>query len=75
MWTEELQESFEALKREFVVGKILAHPDPRKEFFLYTDASKERAGAVLAQYHIVEGCNVLRPIAFYSRKFSNRETS
>lgn len=60
IWTAELNTAWETIKSEFVRGKILAHPDAKKKFYLFTDASKLRAGAVLAQEHTLGSKDGLR---------------
>ena len=48
-WTEETQEAFESLKKHVSSTPILAFPDVKETFILYTDASLTAMGAVLAQ--------------------------
>ena len=48
-WTEETQEAFESLKQHLSSTPILAFPDVREPFILYSDASLTAMGAVLAQ--------------------------
>ena len=48
-WTEETQEAFESLNENFSSTPILAFPDVREPFILYTDASLTAMGAVLAR--------------------------
>ena len=48
-WTEETQEAFESLKKHLSSTPILAFPDAREPFILYTDANLTAMGAVLAQ--------------------------
>lgn len=48
-WTKECQDAFDTLKQCMVSQPILRHPDPNKEYFLYTDASNEAMGAILSQ--------------------------
>ena len=49
VWTKERQEAFDELKTRLTQAPILAHPDPSKEYVLYTDASGTCVGAILAQ--------------------------
>ena len=48
-WKETQQESFDILKEKLCTAPILAYPDFKKEFILYTDASGYALGAVLSQ--------------------------
>ena len=65
------QKAISALKDAFVSGPILAQADPTKHFYLQTDASDFAMGAVLMQQDSPTG--KLRPIGFYSRKFTPAE--
>ena len=63
------RKAFEELKKamsNFVVLKLL---DPGKEFILHTDASDFAVGGVLSQKDENE---VVRPLAFYSRKLTGK---
>ena len=48
-WTEETQEAIESLRKNLSSTPILAFPDVREPFILYTDESLTAIGAVLAQ--------------------------
>src|SRR5438046_2705350 len=48
-WKEKQEEAFELLKEKLVTAPILIYPDFRKEFILYTDASKIALEAILHQ--------------------------
>ena len=48
-WDEEMQNSFDQVKRLFCETVILYFPDPKKEYYLETDASNYALGAVLYQ--------------------------
>ena len=48
-WTGETQEAFESLRKHLSSTPILAFPDVKEPFLLYTDASLTALGAVLAQ--------------------------
>ena len=68
-WTPECQQAFESLKQGIASQPTLAPPDYSKPFLLQTDASDRGIGAVLSQT-TDQGDHL---IAFYSRKFLNRE--
>lgn len=59
VWTEEKEESFQALKKALVTAPVLALPDFSKTFELETDASNKGIGTVLMQ----EG----HPVAYLSK--------
>ena len=62
--------TFLTLKSCFAEPAFLAHPNESKPFIVETDASDFALGAILSQY---DDCQVLRPIAFYSRQFTPAE--
>ena len=70
-WTEETQEAFESLKKHLSSTPILAFPDVKEPFILYTDASSTAMGAVLAQ--VQDGKE--RAICYASKAFSKSETN
>src|SRR6266498_2019078 len=49
VWGQEQQQAFERLKQIISTILVLVHLDFKRPFILYTDASKERLGAILAQ--------------------------
>ena len=65
-WTQECEESFQAMKKIIAKETLLAFPDFTKPFHIHTDASKVQLGACSSQ----EG----KPIAFYSRKLLPAQT-
>ena len=67
LWTEEHQEAFDNMKLLIAKETLLTYPDFNKKFEIHTDASKVQLGACISQ----EG----KPIAFYSRKLSDAQTS
>ena len=70
IWNDEMQLAFDDLKQCFTKTPVLMKPDFTKTFVLSTDASDHALGGMLSQYD-PEG--ELRPIAFYSHKFSPAE--
>lgn len=69
-WTEEVQQSFDAVLKAFEQNVVLQHPNYKKKFYVDTDASDAGVGAVLLQKD-AEG--KLRPIFFASRKLTPGE--
>src|SRR6266545_1258226 len=65
MWEQEQQQAFERLKQIISSVPVLVHPDFNRPFVLYTNASKEGLGAILAQ----KGQDKrIHPITFISYK-------
>ena len=65
-WTEDCQKSFDDLRKCLRSENCLMIPDPDKVFVVATDASEAAGGAVLMQ----DCGGKLRPVAFYSRKWT-----
>ena len=65
IWDASCENSFQSIKRAFKDGTMLAHFDPRKQTILETDASDYVTAAILSQY---DDKNILRPVAFMSKK-------
>ena len=74
-WTAVHQTAFDKLKQAMIDATHLSAIDPRQPNQLYTDASKDCLGAMLAQ-QCAHGKykGHLRPIAFMSRKMQSAET-
>lgn len=68
-WGEEEEKAFEELRKCLITPPILAYPDFRKEFLVFTDASNYGIGAVLSQ--VQEGKEVV--IAYASRHLNSAE--
>lgn len=64
-WDQNCENSFNNIKIAFKDGTMLAHFDPQKQTILETDASEYVTAAILSQY---DNNNVLRPVAFMSKK-------
>ena len=47
LWTEKCEESFQELKKRLVLAPVLALPDGKGEFVIYSDASLKGLGCVL----------------------------
>eukprot|EP00970_Alexandrium_tamarense_P007288 scaffold1320_cov130-Alexandrium_tamarense.AAC.2 len=65
-WDEKHQQAFENVKAMIARDVVLAYPNFKEEFVIYTDASKRQLGAVITQNN--------RPIAFFSRKLSEAQS-
>ena len=70
-WTEETQEAFGNLKKHLSSTPILAFPDVKRPFILYTDANLTAMGAVLAQ--VQDGKE--RAFCYPSKAFSKSQTN
>ena len=69
-WTDKCQQAFETLKKAFTSELILMHFDPDRPIIVETDASDYVSGGILSQY---DNENVLRPIAYFSKKHNPAE--
>jgi hypothetical protein len=65
-WESIHQQAFDNVKATIAKELVLAYPDFRKPFEIYTDASTMQLGSVITQGN--------RPIAFFSRKLSVTQT-
>ncbi|CAJ0938188.1 unnamed protein product, partial [Ranitomeya imitator] len=70
-WSSAAVETFQELKRRFSSAPVLCQPDVSLPFQIEVDASEIGAGAVLSQRGA--DCPVMKPCAFFSRKFSPAE--
>src|SRR6266542_4113560 len=64
-WTKEMELAWEELHYQLTQTPVLRHPNFKKPFILYMDASKEGIGAVLCQKD--ENVNADYVIQYYSR--------
>ena len=69
-WTSVEQKAFNDLKSAFVDNNVLIHHDPTKAYSIECDASDFALGGVLSQE---DSDGNLRPVSFYSRKFTPAE--
>lgn len=69
-WGPEQQRSFDKLKTALTQAPILAHPNPAKDYILYTDASNTCIGAILVQK---DDEGVERVISYLSHKLSGAQ--
>ena len=67
-WTPEAEAAFDQLKEAFTTNPILAHFNPELETVLETDASDSVIACVASQQHTVNGREVRRPVAYFSKK-------
>ncbi|CAJ0933573.1 unnamed protein product [Ranitomeya imitator] len=70
-WSSAAVEAFQELKGRFSSAPVLCQPDVSLPFQVEVDASEIGAGAVLSQRS--SDCSVMKPCAFFSRKFSPAE--
>ena len=69
LWTDACEQAFKALKDALISAPILAFPNFRDTFHLYTDALNEGIGATLGQFH--DGKDVA--IAYAGRDLNDAE--
>ena len=73
-WGSKEQTSFDILKAKLASAPVMAYPRSEGKFILDTDASDYGYGAVLSQLQTDEfGEEHEKPIAYYSKKFTERE--
>ena len=70
VWNNKRQKAFNKIKKRMIMAPIVAHPDFKKLFILYTDAFREGIGAVL---HQKDDQNKERMIACASRALNQYE--
>lgn len=70
VWCDDCEQSFKTIKQYLCSEPILAIYDINKPVFIETDASFKGIGATLKQ---PQEDGVLHPIAYYSRKLSEKE--
>lgn len=70
VWSEECEEAFKMIKDYLCSAPILAIYDVKKPVYIETDASFKGIGATLKQ---PQENGILHPVAYYSRKLSDRE--
>jgi len=69
-WSQECQIAFENLKEKFLREPILIIPDPTKQFFVESNASKWATGAVLRQ---LDNNGDLKPCSYISHSLTTTE--
>uniref|UniRef100_A0A0K0FX68 Reverse transcriptase domain-containing protein n=1 Tax=Strongyloides venezuelensis TaxID=75913 RepID=A0A0K0FX68_STRVS len=67
VWSTEHQNAFEAAKNSLLSSKVLAHYDPAKELYIFTDASQKGYSGVLCQKFDAN----FRPIMYWSKSRPN----
>jgi len=69
-WSQECQTAFEKLNKKFLEKPVLTIPDPSKQFFIKSDASKWATGAVLEQ---LNNNRDLKPCGYISHSLTATE--
>jgi hypothetical protein len=69
-WGAKEKEAFEQLTKEMTKDPVLVHPDPKKPYFLESDASGVAMGSILSQR---QEDGYLHPIAFMSERFNDAQ--
>jgi hypothetical protein len=69
-WRHEQRQAFRALKKAMTEAPVLAHPDPQRQWIVYTDASQFAVGAVLSQK---QEDGTVRPVAYWSHKLQSAQ--
>jgi hypothetical protein len=69
-WTDECQHCFNLIKKKLSTAQGVSHYDPSLPIILSCDASAEGISAILSNRG---GDNVIKPIAFASKKLNDRE--
>lgn len=69
-WEDKHTDALNEIKKRMSSRPVLAHPDPKKQFIVETDASGVALGAVLSQK---QEDGRLHPIAYLSKSFSPAE--
>ena len=72
VWDKNCETTFQTLKEQLVSSPVLAFPETDGDYILYTDASNNGVGAVLAQE---DGEGRERVISYASKAFSGSEKS
>ena len=72
LWHDEHQSSFELLKKIFTTAPVLALYDPDRKTVVEADCSGYVMGACLSQF---DHQNVLRPVAYFSKKLSPTQSN
>jgi len=69
-WSQDCHAAFEILKKCFLGKPVLVIPDPSKQFFVESDASKWATGTVLRQHNNNEE---LKPCGYISHSLTQTE--
>lgn len=69
VWTRQHTEAFEELRARFEDPQVLAPHDPTRPVEIETDASERAFAGIIMQ----EGAEGLRPVAYFSRKFTDTQ--
>ncbi len=71
-WDAECTTAFQTLKDSLLSPAVLTAPDYSKMFYIFTDASINATGAILAQE---DEDGSMRPVSFFSRKLTSAEVN
>ena len=69
-WTEQHQQSFEAIKAELITTQGIIHRNPNYPLVLTTDASLDAAAGILSQ---INKQGQYEPLGYFSRVFTSSE--
>ena len=69
-WSQECQTAFKKLKEKFLKKPVLIIPDPSRQFFVESDASKWATGAILRQ---LDNNGDLKPCGYISHSLTATE--
>ena len=70
LWTPECDKAFQEMKSIVAADYLMAYPNHKKPFYIYTDAPDYQMGAVIMQY---DDNNILRPVAYFSQKLNSAQ--
>ena len=66
-WSPQHQKAFDSLKTALASEQVMAHPQPQKEYLLFTDACDYAVGAILCQ---MDDAGIERPTCYLSKQLS-----
>ena len=69
-WSPAHQQAFNLLKQGLCSNNIMAHPDPKKDYILYTDACDYAIGGILCQE---DDNGIERPIQYISAQLTSTQ--
>ena len=77
-WTKQCQKSLDYIKQVISTKPILAYPDPDKQYYIFTDSSKDSLSGIPVQYteqarEDGTKLKVVQPISYQSRTFQGSQ--